>query len=103
MEDERMPSLDPAAQSQVKSWRVRADEAGVAFFFTATPAFIILALAPASWQGLIFLVGSAALSPHRYADSVFRLTSVMNTSSSRTTGGRTASRGTKSKKVALAQ
>jgi hypothetical protein len=57
MEDERMPSLDPAAQSQVKSWRVRADEAGVAFFFTATPAFIILALAPASWQGLIFLVG----------------------------------------------
>jgi hypothetical protein len=52
-----MSSLDPAAQPQVKSWRVRADEAGVAFFATATPTFIILALAPASWQGLIFLVG----------------------------------------------
>ena len=52
-----MSSLDPAAQPQVKSWRVRADEAGVAFFATATPALIILALAPASWQGLIFLVG----------------------------------------------
>jgi hypothetical protein len=57
MEDERMPSLDPTTQSQVGSWRVRADEAGVAFFVTATPAVIILALAPASWQGLIFLVG----------------------------------------------